>query len=103
MNSITAVTLILFIDDGHLGPVEEEHDVYESLVDHVDGRVDVDGEGFVLVVHVDTSFQVRDFQRVADGLNVRPQMRIRRTENRLRSVLHLKTRFITNQSTRLIN
>lgn len=48
-------TLIFFVDDGHLGPVEEEHDVDEGLVDHINGWVNVDREGLVLVIHVNAS------------------------------------------------
>ena len=89
-------TGILLVDDGHFGPVEEEHDVHEGLIDLVHRRVHVDGEGLVvgwiIALHVDARLHVRDLQCVADGLHVRAQLLRRRTKNGQCSVLHLPAR-----------
>jgi hypothetical protein len=68
----TRLTVILLVNDGDFGPVEEGHDVLESRVQQRLGRMQIDGELLVVCVEVETSLQVRDVQGVAYRVYVRP-------------------------------
>jgi len=54
--------------------------------------VQVDGELLEAGLEVDPGLEVRDVERLADGLDVGAEHRIRRPENRLDALLHLLAR-----------
>jgi hypothetical protein len=83
------LTVVLLVDDGDLGPVEEGHDVLEGVVHVLLRGVEVDGELLERGLEVHPRLHVGDVQGLADGLDVRSQQRVARPEQRLDAELHL--------------
>lgn len=88
-------TSFVFVHDGHLGPVEEAHQVLVGGVERVLRRVQVDGQLVAAGarLQVEPRLQVRDVQRVADRLHVRTEERVRRPEDRLHPEVDLAARY----------
>lgn len=66
------LTIVLLVNDGNFGPVQEGHDILESRVQQWLCRVQVDGELLVVWIQVKPSLQVWDVKSVAYRVYVRP-------------------------------
>ena len=81
-----SLTVLLLINDGDAGPVEEAHDVPERGVHQRLVRVQVDAELPAVTLHIQSALHVRDVQRVTDRLHVRAQLGVRRPEDGVHAV-----------------
>lgn len=77
---ILRFTVIVFVYDGHFGPVQKRYDVSVRLVQQTLFRVQVDGQPLGRGVHVQSGLDVRQVQGVAHGMHVRGQVAFGGTE-----------------------
>lgn len=77
------LTVIFFVNDGNLGPVEKGHEILEGSVEVILGWVEVYAELLEGLLVVDPGLDVGNVERLADALYVGPQERVRWTKNRL--------------------
>lgn len=87
-----SLTVVVFIDDCHVGPIKELHDVLISDVEQTLCGIEINAEFLRLRVQVQPGFEMWDVESVADTVNVLAQNRVRGPEDRLDAVLDLLTR-----------
>lgn len=90
---VSTLTVIVLVDDRHLGPIEELHDVLISGVEQTLCGIEINAKLFRLRVQVRPGLEMRDVEGVADAVYVLPQNRIRGPENRLDAVFDLLARY----------
>lgn len=84
--------MVVLIDDHHLGPIEELHDVLISGVEQTLCGIEINAEFFRFRLQVQPGFEMWNIEGVANTVNVLSQDRIRGPENRLDAVLDLLAR-----------
>lgn len=90
--TISSLTVVVFVDDCHIGPIEELHDVLVSGVEQTLCGIEIDAELLRLRVQVQPGLEMWDVEGVADTVNVLAQNRVRGPEDRLDAVLDLLAR-----------
>jgi len=84
--------MIVFVDDHHLGPIEELHNVLISGVEQTLCGIKINAELFRFRLQVQPGLEMWNIEGVADAVNVLAQDRVRGPEDRLNAVLDLLAR-----------
>ena len=84
--------MVVFVDDHHLGPIKELHDVLISGVEQTLCGIKINAELFRFRLQVQPGLEMWNVESVADTVNMLTQDRIRRSEDRLDAVLDLLAR-----------
>lgn len=84
--------MVVFVDDHHLGPIEELHDVLISGVEQTLCGIEINAELLRFCLQVQPGLEMWNIEGVADTVNVLAQNRVRGPENRLDTVLDLLAR-----------
>lgn len=89
LNLLSSLTMVVFVDDHHLRPIEELHDVLVSGVEQTLCGIKINAELFRFRLQVQPGLEMRNVEGVANTVNVLSQNRVRGSENRLNAMLDL--------------